>query len=443
MQNLAPGGFSAPQLGQPGGISAPHDMQKRARSGFWAAQAGQILSGMRIRIGQRGGLTWAPRPPASRYAAPSSRPLARRKTLNRIRSLFVLVLVLGSATFLWACGGDGGGDEDPEEVLQAATDSDQSIDSGTLDVSLDVSVGGEQEGSFELNASGPFQGGEGEFPSFDIAGDFSAEGDGQSFSADGALVSTGNSAFVEYQDTAYQLPQQVFDQFSALALSSQQQQESENEACQQALESKGLGPTALFTDLSNEGDEEIEGAQTIHITGGLDFNKVSEFIKTASDTPECAQGLGEQLGAAQLDQIESQLSQVQEFFKDVEIGIYVGKDDDLIHGFDGTFAIDAEGQEVDFDLQARIGDVNQPQTVEEPQNVQPLDSLLQNLGIDSSILNQALGQLGTAGAAGGGDLPQAGGSPAAPGSDATQAYLECIQRAQGAAALQQCQGLLQ
>jgi hypothetical protein len=34
MQNFAPGGFWAPQLGQTGASSAPQDMQKRARSGF-------------------------------------------------------------------------------------------------------------------------------------------------------------------------------------------------------------------------------------------------------------------------------------------------------------------------------------------------------------------------------------------------------------------------
>jgi hypothetical protein len=39
MQNLAPGGFSAPQFGQPLGSALPQDMQKRARSGFCVPQA--------------------------------------------------------------------------------------------------------------------------------------------------------------------------------------------------------------------------------------------------------------------------------------------------------------------------------------------------------------------------------------------------------------------
>ena len=44
MQNLAPGGFSAPQLGQRGASAVPHDMQKRARSGFAVPQLGQSTS---------------------------------------------------------------------------------------------------------------------------------------------------------------------------------------------------------------------------------------------------------------------------------------------------------------------------------------------------------------------------------------------------------------
>jgi hypothetical protein len=356
-----------------------------------------------------------------------------------MRPLIVLALVTGSALFLWACGGGGGGDEDPQEVLQASQDTDQSIDSGNLSLSVDVSAEGDQEGNFELNAEGPFQGGNGKFPQFDIAGDFSAEGGGQSFSADGAVVSTGSAAFLEYQDTAYELPQQAFDQFAGLITAAQEQQEAGGDECRTALEDQGLGTADLFSDLSNEGDEDIEGAETIHISGGLDFSKISEFIKAGADTPACSQSLGQQFDQAQIDQVEQQLSQADDFLKDVELGLYIGKDDDLIHGFDASFGVDAQGQQVDFDFEARIGDVNQPQTVETPQNVQPIDALLQNLGIDPGTLNQALGQLG---AASGGGLPQAGGSPAAPSGGATQAYLDCIQQAQGAAALQQCESLL-
>ena len=53
MQNLAPAGFSAPQLGHSGMSSAPQDMQKRADSGFSAEQLGQVLPSIELRIGPR------------------------------------------------------------------------------------------------------------------------------------------------------------------------------------------------------------------------------------------------------------------------------------------------------------------------------------------------------------------------------------------------------
>jgi len=41
MQNLAPGGLSAPQDGQLAASGVPQDMQKRAPSGFCVPQFGQ------------------------------------------------------------------------------------------------------------------------------------------------------------------------------------------------------------------------------------------------------------------------------------------------------------------------------------------------------------------------------------------------------------------
>jgi hypothetical protein len=48
MQNFAPGGFSAPQAGQPGASAPPQDMQKRAWTGFSAAHDGQVRAGVSI-----------------------------------------------------------------------------------------------------------------------------------------------------------------------------------------------------------------------------------------------------------------------------------------------------------------------------------------------------------------------------------------------------------
>jgi hypothetical protein len=52
MQNFAPAGFSVPQLAHTTASSQPQDMQKRAFAGLMAAQLGQVLPSIEIRIGR-------------------------------------------------------------------------------------------------------------------------------------------------------------------------------------------------------------------------------------------------------------------------------------------------------------------------------------------------------------------------------------------------------
>jgi hypothetical protein len=54
MQNFAWGGFSAPHEGHFGESGVPHDMQKRARSGFSVAQLGQTPPAIRKKIRTQG-----------------------------------------------------------------------------------------------------------------------------------------------------------------------------------------------------------------------------------------------------------------------------------------------------------------------------------------------------------------------------------------------------
>ncbi len=138
MQNFAPAGFSLPQLGQRGVSAAPQDVQK--------PRALRVLCGARgtfrdaAIVPQRyGGVRYSgarPRPPARRLSSSESVP-------RPACSLLALVAALTIA----ACGGDSGGDEDPQEVLEATFSNDEEIDSGVLDVSFDLTAeGGEDAG---------------------------------------------------------------------------------------------------------------------------------------------------------------------------------------------------------------------------------------------------------------------------------------------------------
>ena len=56
------------------------------------------------------------------------------------------------------CGDDGGSgdDRDPQEVVEATLNNDETVTSGVLDLSIDATAG--DQGSFNASLSGPFQG---------------------------------------------------------------------------------------------------------------------------------------------------------------------------------------------------------------------------------------------------------------------------------------------
>ena len=77
----------------------------------------------------------------------------------------------------------------------------------------------------------------------------------------------------------------------------------------------------------------------------------------------------------------------------------------------------------------RLGAVNEDQEIEAPSDARPIEDLLAQLGVDPAALG-GLGALGgglgtTPGGGGGG-----GGGAAAPGGGDTDAYLDCVAKAQ-------------
>lgn len=371
-------------------------------------------------------------------------------SVNGRRLLITVLAAMSVALFAGACG--GGDDEDPADVLDAAlAPGGESVESGVLSLDLDISAGGEEDaGSFKLAMEGPYQGGgEGSLPQFDLEGTLDFEGAGQDISADAGLVSTGGKGYIEYQGAAYELPKSVIQRIAPIFQSAQAQSTAaSSEACTAALEEQGVSRSGtLFGDLSNEGESDVEGAETTHITGAFALANLGELVQAGVDVPECVGDLGEDVGPEQVAQLTEQLGQLDTAFQDIELGFYVG-DDDLIHGLDVDLGLaQPGGTPATVSLGIRFGDLNEPQTVAAPQNVQPAAELLTSLGLTPELIQQALqqglGSLGASAGAGTSPVPQAGGSPEPPTSDASQAYLECLQTANDATALQECAALLQ
>jgi hypothetical protein len=352
--------------------------------------------------------------------------------LTRIRLLSLAAGALLGAALVAGCGG-GGGDEDPQEVLDETFSNDQTVTSGVLDLSLSASAEGEEGGSIDASLSGPFQGDgqqKGEFPQFDLTVDASGEGGGQSFDFEGGLIATSDEAFVSYQDNTYEVPAAFFDQIKQASEQAQRQaqQQGDDEDAGAVFEQLGIDPSGWLTNLENEGDEDVEGTETIHIHGDADVAAIIEDV----------QNLSEQAGGEAISPDE--VAEVEDAVDEASMDVYSGKDDRILRKLDLNLAITppedsgATVDNVDVEFSVTLGDVNEPQTIEAPSDAQPFSGLEQALGLPPGILEGALsGELG--GGLGGGGLGGGGGGAGGGGGNA---IAKCLQNATSQQQINDC-----
>jgi hypothetical protein len=355
--------------------------------------------------------------------------------LARIRVSATLVLALISALLFAGCGGGGGNNEDPQRVLDETFSNPTPIKSGNFDLDFKIETnGGDNPGTLEVKLGGRFQSqAPDQLPQFDFDVSLRAESGSQTLSGSGGLTATGDRAFVNIQGTEYAVPQQLYDQFT----STYAQLQSQNGSNPQSglLQRLNIDVARWLTDLKNEGTEDVEGQQTIHISGKANVSQIVADLKTI------AKDAGRSVGNVDV----SQLDQLNSTIQSGDIDVNTGESDKLLRRLGLSFDLKPPAgtpgapDSLNFDFELNLADVNKPQTIQAPANAQPLDeSVLRGLGIDPSVLGGALrGGLGT-----GGVLPESGGSTAAPSTSATQAYQQCLSQAAGVAALQRCADLL-
>jgi hypothetical protein len=350
-----------------------------------------------------------------------------------IRALIAAALALTSAVLLAACGGGGNG-EDPQQVLQQTFSNPTSIRSGTFDLDFRVDTsGGDNPGTFEAKLGGKFASqGPNQFPKFDIDASVKADSGSQDLSGTGGLISTGDQAFVNFQGTNYAVPQQLYDEFTTTYAQLQGQSGSNKSA--NLLKALNISPANWLTDLKNEGTTDVEGTQTIHISGSANVSKLVEDLKA----------IAQRAGSAVGNVNTQQLNQLNDVVQSGDIDVYSGEDDKLLRRF--QIHVDLKPppgtpgapDSLSVDIQLNFADVNKPQTFTAPANAEPLNNLFQSLGVNSGQLGKALrGGLGTGGA-----LPESGGSTTPPSASGVQAYQQCLSQASGVAELQKCADLL-
>lgn len=355
--------------------------------------------------------------------------------MNRIRiraaSFALIFLVPAALAGCFGGGGGGGGNEDPQQVLDQTFSNPTQVTSGHLEISLSGSAQGATSGDLSATIDGSFQGEENDptgFPQFDLNGKVSLSGGGQSFDFDGGLIATQDNAYVEYQGQAYEVGSDVFQQFKrAYEQSAQQAQAGQNQSASSFFKQFGVDPSSWLTNLSNEGDEDIEGESTVHIHGDADVGQiVSDFGKISSQVPGAG---GQALTPGQLDQLKSAV-------QEASVDVYSGKDDHILRKLalslriapPETAGLSVSGVDVDFSI--TFSDVNQPQTVTAPSGAKPISELLTKLG---------LGGIGPFGGLGGGGS----GGATTPGAGPSTDYLKCIQQAKTPDEINACAAKIQ
>lgn len=362
--------------------------------------------------------------------------------LRRILAvLAALALALVLTTGLAACGGSSSsGGESVDELLAQTFGKNKPVRSGFLDLGLNLDLQGIQSlsGPVKVTLRGPFQSqGKRTLPKFDFTADLSASG--QNFSA--GAVSTGDRGFVKFQGRSYVLTDKLFSTFKQGYEESQKQNTGDKRGGV-SFQSLGIDPRRWLKDAKKAGEQEIGGADTIHIEAAIDVPKflddVSTLLKRGSQlgvAGSAARGVPNGLTTKQREQIADAV-------KSADIDLFTGKDDKTLRRLVIDVGVDVpEAQRKDagglqsgkMSFSLTIARLNEDQEISAPKGARPLGEL-----------SSSIGQLFGAGSGAGSGSSGSGGAATTPGTQgANQEYLDCLQKAgSDVAKVQECAALL-
>jgi hypothetical protein len=351
----------------------------------------------------------------------------------------LLLGALVAALALAACGssstGSSGSSGSAQSLLKQTFASGKPVKSGVLGITFTLNPSGSSTLStpVSLSVSGPFQSrGTGHLPQSNFTVAISALGrKGQL-----GIISTGTSGYVTLQGAAYQLPTADFQRlesgFSSVGGSSQGGG---------GLSALGINPQNWLSNPSVVGSDTIGGADTTHIRAGVNVTALLADINTLLGKASSSTGTKLPSSIPQATQ-----QKIAAAIKNATVDVWTGKSDKVLRklslnlnvpvtGRLSSLAGGMTGAGIGFTLQ--YSDVNQPQTIAAPSNVQPYSQFTTKLrslltGIEGSVGGGALGAAGATGSSG----------SAATASKITK-YSQCIQSAgQDVVKMQKCASVL-
>lgn len=349
-----------------------------------------------------------------------------------------------AAVLLVGCGGGSKGDAD--KVINQTFSGHKSVKSGRINLKLVAEADGISglNGPVTIALTGPFQSQGQQLPKFDL--DVKLNANGRTFSA--GAVSTGDKGFVKFQGASYALPDSVLTAFRQGFERARAQRSSQQGT---SLASLGIDPRRWLKDPSNEGDEDVAGQSTTHISSDIDVPKLLDDFGRAV-------GQAGRLGVAQNRQASARLTErqkkaVNDAVEDPKFDVYSGTTDRILRKLTIAlgFKVPKDQQQranglksgkVSFDVE--IADLNRPQTVQAPANAKPFSELRNALGALAGLGGLvSSGGTTTSGSGASQGTPAPGGAGASGASPAVQAYAQCVTAAGGDVnKTQNCAGLL-
>lgn len=313
-------------------------------------------------------------------------------------SLLALAAALAAAFVLSACGGGGSekSGESPDKVLEEATL--QGIESGNVDLSLDLSAPGPEGGHVEVGLSGPFQSeGKSRLPQLSMAATAKGHYNGKNVDFEGGVTLLPNTAFVQYEGTEYEVDPTTYS-FVEQTLK-QQQREAGAEAgtagvagCQEEL--GRLNVADFLEEGRNEGSEDVGGTSTAKVSGELNVSGALDSLLEVLESQACRSQLAAAGPLPSKAEVEKAETEVAGSVKKPQVSIYVG-DDDIVRRISADLTVEPQrggkgpkSVSIAFDLQ--LTNVNEEQKISAPEDTKPLSKLFVKLGINPLELLGAL-----------------------------------------------------
>jgi hypothetical protein len=372
--------------------------------------------------------------------------------VRRLLLLPLLLIALGLAS----CGG-GDDTGDAEGLINSAFSQEMQSADLTFDAEVQLEGSDMFDRPLHIQASGPFRTNRGKLPSVDLEVELGTDGGGQTVTT--GFASTGDRAFVKFQDVYYEEPASEVRRANRTFARNQRRHSS--------LGALGLDPRSWLLLAEDKGDEEVAGVPTRHLSGTLDvvtlLTDLNRFVRRSGST------LGGATGHSPPEPLSGDdILKIGEVVEDPSLEVYVGKRDRIVRRVSGRIEFDVpqerreefnglEGGQIQFSVEFR--DVNGNQEIEAPRKARPLVKLTRSLGGLDALIDLAGGDdaptddgdLGTSEAD---PTPPSGdtGTETSPDDSATDPeeeafrdYAECLDEArpEDTEALQNCAELLQ